>query len=208
MLCGSGLVASVEVFYDILGSSFAESGGTSDPKTFDTGPVTVPLGMDGGSDTKTYTLHSVRSTAEAFANGTVTWDLGGCQLGASGTFGETSFGGSETAVATTGLDARFQIKLKVKQQTPFTLSGHVQASGTPNTGPPLQNYLKCSGSFGEVDANLQNPAGIAIPFGETSSLHPDDEYVLLCAIVRGGTSTVLGDDDGDFAWSWTITLGS
>ncbi|MCW5890879.1 MAG: hypothetical protein KIT14_10030 [bacterium] len=208
VLCGGGLVASVEVFYDILGSSQAQSGGNLDPKTFDTGPVTLPLGSAGGSDTQEYTLHSMRGTAEAFANGAVTWDLGRCQLHASGTFGEKSQGGSETTVATTGLDARFQIKLKVKQQTPFTLTGHVKASGTPNTGPPLQRYLKCTGHFGEADGNIQSPSGIAIPFGETSSLHPDDEYVLLCAVVRGGSSTVLGDDDADLEWSWTITLGS
>jgi hypothetical protein len=206
--CGSGLVERIDVFYDILGATNAESGGMSDPQAFDTGIVALQLGASGGADTKQYDFHSMRGGAEALANGTVTWSFDGCQLTASGTFHEESFGGSATAVATTGLDARFQITLKVKQQAPFTLTGHVQASGLPSTAPPLQSYLKCSGSFGEVDGNLQNPAGVAIPFGETTSLHPDDEYVLLCAIVRGGTSTVLGDDDGDFAWSWTITLGS
>jgi hypothetical protein len=208
VLCGSGLVESVEVFYDVFARTWAESGGVDDTHTFDTGIVTVPLGPAGGSDTQTWSLSSVRGSAHAGSTGTVTWDITGCQLTASGTFHEGSLGGSETAVSETGLDARFQIKLKVNKQAPFELTGHVKASGTPNTGPPLQSYLECTGHFGEANANIQSPAGTAIQFDETSSLHPDDEYILLCAIVRGGTSTVLGDDDGDFEWSWTITLGS
>lgn len=66
-------------------------------------------------------------------------------------------------------------------------------------------YLRCSGHFGIVDASLEPPTGVAVPFGEEGALYPEDNPIILCAAKRGGSSTdAFGDDMGTLEWSFTI----
>jgi len=44
--------------------------------------------------------------------------------------------------AQTGLDARLQIKVRVKQQVPYMLTGQVRAAGKGTTAAPLSAYLR------------------------------------------------------------------
>lgn len=209
VVCGSGLLASAEVYRALHAGVSASAPSQFQSQSFNFGPISVPLGEAGGTDTKTWDLPAAAGGASAVSQGTVRYDVSGCELTASGTFHEASTGGSDTASASTGLDARLQIAFKVKQLTPFTITGSVRAVADASTAPETSAYLKCTGHFGEANANLQAPTGAPVPFDEQSILYPTDEYTILCAVIRGGSSTgAFGDDEGDLEWSFTVTLGS
>jgi len=208
--CGAGLVESVEVLREIHASAFSTA---TDPLPLPhsaSESFSVAMGTEsaGSSGTNTYSWDLTATThSTAKSSGAITWMVAPCEITASGTMHEESFSGSEDSSASTDLEARIQLKIKVKSLAPFTLTGQLRATGDAHETPPPTSFFTCSGSFDTASADLVAPTGIAVPFGETSTLHPDDEYLVSCAVERGDGSFPDGDD-ADLEWSWTMTFGN
>jgi hypothetical protein len=204
--CGAGVVMSADVTEEIHAAAQANDlmgpGDQTDPYNLAQNTITVGPGT---TDTKPWDLSASAGGAEATSSGSITYTIAPCSITAHGTFAEASVGGSAVGNAVTGLDTTLQIAFKVSRYTPYTLTGSVRASGTPNDAGPTVVYLRCSGHFGIVDASLAAPTGVAVPFGEEGALYPEDNPIILCAAKRGGSSTDASPDDmGTLEWSFTI----
>jgi len=94
--------------------------------------------------------------------------------------------------------------------TPFTLSGRVRAAGDPIIGgDPNFHFAKCTGHFPTGAADVLDPTGVPVPFGESHSLSPVDDYSILCAVHRGSAaSQVFPADGADIEWGFTMTFGA
>jgi hypothetical protein len=206
--CGAGVVLSAVVTEEILAGAFTHvMNGADDLKPF-TFPQTAIPATPTTNDAKPWDNLASGGGAEAHSAGNVTWSIAPCAITASGTFDESSIGGSATATAQTGLDATLQIAFEVSREAPFHLEGFVQASGTPKDGPNTVFYARCSaGGIGIVEASLQNPTGVPVPFSRDSTAFPGEQIQIICGVRRGGASADgTGDDMGSIDWSFTFTF--
>jgi hypothetical protein len=209
----------VKVYQDIEAVVQATHAPPEGPNTVD-GPrafrIDPPTESDYGPlahDDTTWDLSALAGGAKATSTGTVTWDITPCRIKASGTFKESATGGDAEHTAVTALEARIQIRPKVTRFSRFTLAGTVKANGTPITGGnPLFQFAKCSGNFDVTgEADVLNPNGMSVPFGESaeSALYAEDghEYRILCGVVRGGgAASGFPSSTGDITWEWTMTF--
>lgn len=205
--CGAGVVLSATVTEEILAGAFANSMGTNDQQPFTFPQTSIPVTPTTG-DAKPWMKLAAAGGAEATSNGNITWSVAPCAITASGTFDESSIGGSATASAQTGLDATLQIAFAVSREAPYHLEGFVQASGTPKDGPNTVFYARCSnGGIGIVEASLQNPTGVPVSFSHDSAAFPGEQILIICGVRRGGASADgTGDDMGSVDWSFTFTF--
>lgn len=208
--CGAGLVESVEVFREIHASTLSVTQPPFPNPASESDSFSLPSGTesvgDVGSNTYMWDL-TAKVDATAKSSGTIEWEVAPCEITASGTMHEESFGGGENSSASTGLDARLELKIKVKSLAPVTLTGHLRAEGDPHATPFPQSHLQCSGNFDTASADLMSPTGTPVPFGEVTTLHPVDEYFVLCSVIRGD-GTFPDGDTADLEWSWTMTFGN
>ena len=214
--CGAGLLASAEVYTFDVGGVLAEKTAPppSESKTDSypkppTGAVILPIGDTGASGGDTWNLLATAGTARAESRATIAWTIAPCQITASGTFHEKTTGGGTNTSAVGTIEARHQIKLKVKQQVPYTITGWVRAVAPARSSSPTTEFLKCESGSTLADANIQSPTGATIPFEKESSIHPSEELIINCAVVRSSESTAVdaGTDEANLDWSYTITLG-
>ncbi len=205
--CGAGVVLSAVVTEEILAGAFATSMGTNDQHPFTFPQTAIPV-TPTANDAKPWNEVATAGGAAATSIGDISWTVAPCAITASGTFEESSIGGSATAAAQTGLDATLQIAFEVSREAPYHLEGFVQASGTAKDGDNTVFYARCSANgIGIVEASLQNPTGVPVPFERDSTAFPGEELMIICGVKRGGASADgTGDDMGTVDWSFTFTF--